>query len=173
MLWKCQRSSHRRPSVKFSRCIANSTRWSGLRHKTTKTFSRRYRISSSDKGISISATLLRLPSKSNSSVSTPRHAFLRASLPRLGLRDGWREALQALTVSGVPSYLFSSGYGDIISNALLLGGLAAPSSSQFSAQGEAMFSPSLPQNLRIVSNFFRIAPDGSVRAFSQPVLHEK
>ena len=31
----------------------------------------------------------------------------------------------------------------------------------------------LPQNLRIISNFFRTAPDGSVRAFSQPIVHER
>jgi len=30
----------------------------------------------------------------------------------------------------------------------------------------------LPQNLRIVSNFFRAGPDGTVRAFSQPIVHE-
>lgn len=31
----------------------------------------------------------------------------------------------------------------------------------------------LPQNLRIISNFFRTAPDGTVRAFSQPIVHER
>ena len=31
----------------------------------------------------------------------------------------------------------------------------------------------LPHNLRIISNFFRTAPDGSVRAFSQPIVHER
>ena len=43
--------------------------------------------------------------------------------------------------------------------ALLLGGI-----------GEA---GNLPQNLRIISNFFRTAPDGTVRAFSQPIVHER
>jgi hypothetical protein len=31
----------------------------------------------------------------------------------------------------------------------------------------------LPSNLRIISNFFRTAPDGTVRAFSSPVVHER
>ena len=31
----------------------------------------------------------------------------------------------------------------------------------------------LPQNLRIISNFFKTAPDGSVRAFSTPNVHER
>ena len=31
----------------------------------------------------------------------------------------------------------------------------------------------LPQNLRVISNFFKTAPDGSVRAFSQPKVHER
>ena len=31
----------------------------------------------------------------------------------------------------------------------------------------------LPTNLRIISNFFRTAPDGTVRAFSSPIVHER
>lgn len=31
----------------------------------------------------------------------------------------------------------------------------------------------LPQNVRIISNFFRTAPDGTVRAFSSPIVHER
>lgn len=31
----------------------------------------------------------------------------RELLPRLGLRDGWKEALQALALGGVPTYVFS------------------------------------------------------------------
>lgn len=40
-------------------------------------------------------------------------------LPKLGLRLGWKEALQSLTVRGVPTYLFSSGYGDVVSQVIL------------------------------------------------------
>ena len=36
-----------------------------------------------------------------------------------------------------------------------------------------MTTSNLPQNLRIISNFFRTAPDGTVRAFSHPVVHER
>ena len=32
---------------------------------------------------------------------------IRELLPRLGLRDGWKEALQALALGGVPTYVFS------------------------------------------------------------------
>jgi hypothetical protein len=38
----------------------------------------------------------------------------RDFLPKLGLRDGWKEALQALAREGVPTFIFSSGYGDVI-----------------------------------------------------------
>ena len=31
----------------------------------------------------------------------------------------------------------------------------------------------LPQNMRVISNFFRTAPDGTVRAFSSPIVHER
>ena len=31
----------------------------------------------------------------------------------------------------------------------------------------------LPQNVRIISNMFRTAPDGTVRAFSHPVVHSR
>jgi hypothetical protein len=36
-------------------------------------------------------------------------------------------------------------------------------------------SPSqpLPPNMRVISNFFRLAPDGTVRGFSSPVVHER
>lgn len=86
-----------------------------------------------------------------------------ALLSKLGLRDGWKESLQALSLRGVPSFVFSSGYGDVVANALLLGGVSAASSSD----------AALPQNLRIISNFFRAAPDGTVRAFSQPIVHDR
>lgn len=35
-------------------------------------------------------------------------------LPRLGLRAGWRDALKCLGNHGVPTYIFSSGYGNIV-----------------------------------------------------------
>jgi hypothetical protein len=93
-------------------------------------------------------------------------------LAKVGLRDGWKGALQALTSRGVPTYLFSSGYGDLVTSILYAAGLT---------QGLASMPPlsmmqipsALPPNLRIISNFFRAAPDGSVRAFSQPLVHER
>jgi len=80
-------------------------------------------------------------------------------LTRIAMRSGWKEMLQSLALSGVPTFIFSSGYGDIVQQALLLGGI-----------GEHGM---LPQNLRIVSNFFKTAPDGTVRAFSSPTIHER
>lgn len=32
----------------------------------------------------------------------------------MGLRPGYKEALEALSAAGVPTYIFSSGYGDIV-----------------------------------------------------------
>eukprot|EP00596_Hydrurales_sp_CCMP1899_P007127 CAMPEP_0119048590 /NCGR_PEP_ID=MMETSP1177-20130426/59749_1 /TAXON_ID=2985 /ORGANISM="Ochromonas sp, Strain CCMP1899" /LENGTH=387 /DNA_ID=CAMNT_0007024695 /DNA_START=69 /DNA_END=1232 /DNA_ORIENTATION=- len=87
----------------------------------------------------------------------------RDLLPRLGMRDGWKETLTALAQGGVPTFVFSSGYGDVIAQALLQGGLGSDGGG----------GQTLPQNLRIISNFFRTAPDGTVRAFSQPVVHER
>lgn len=43
----------------------------------------------------------------------------RNLLPRLGLRQGWKQALQSLTLRGVPTYLFSSGYGDVVAQVIL------------------------------------------------------
>jgi hypothetical protein len=85
--------------------------------------------------------------------------FYRDYQARLGLREGWKEALQSLAVRNVPTFLFSSGYGDIVTQSLLQGGV-----------GE---HGTLPQNLRVVSNFFKTGPDGSVRAFSQPIIHDR
>jgi hypothetical protein len=56
-----------------------------------------------------------------------------------------------------------------IYQAFLQGGLGADSGPRNPSIG----SQTLPQNLRIISNFFRTAPDGSVRAFSQPIVHER
>lgn len=39
--------------------------------------------------------------------------------------------------------------------------------------GADVTSPSLPPNLRLISNYFRTGPDGTVRAFSNPVVHER
>ena len=36
-----------------------------------------------------------------------------------------------------------------------------------------LYPGTLPQNLRIISNFFRTAPDGTVRGFSIPIVHER
>lgn len=75
---------------------------------------------------------------------------------RVCCRDGWKDALEALAMRRVPTYIFSSGYGDIITQMLLQQGL---------------FGGRLPPNVRIISNFFRAAPDGSVKGFSKPIVH--
>ena len=82
-----------------------------------------------------------------------------ASLPMLALRDGWRDSLHTLSTNNIPTYIFSSGYGDIVEQAII--------------QAGQLPNNVLPQNLRIISNFFRTAPDGTVRAFSSPVIHER
>ena len=43
---------------------------------------------------------------------------LRDLSARLGLKDGWKEALSALAVGGVPTFVFSSGHGDVISQVI-------------------------------------------------------
>lgn len=105
------------------------------------------------------------------------------------LRSGWKEAIvgSAATTSssstpkppsqqqqggggtamglgsrGVPTYIFSQGYGDVVAQLLLQGG----------AGGDAA-AGRLPPSLRIISNFFRAGPDGTVRAFSKPLVHSK
>jgi len=88
-------------------------------------------------------------------------------LDKIPLRDGWKESLALLTDKSIPMYIFSSGYGDVVAQTLILNGISQ--GSQHRHQGP----PSLPQNIRIISNFFRTAPDGSVRAFSQPIVHER
>ncbi|CAE7490373.1 NT5C3A, partial [Symbiodinium microadriaticum] len=40
--------------------------------------------------------------------------LVKEYLPRMGLRPGHKETLSALTSAGVPTYVFSSGYGDIV-----------------------------------------------------------
>lgn len=101
----------------------------------------------------------------------------RALLPQLGLRDGVKDALSMLAQRAVPAYVFSSGYGDVVSQALLAAGLSSASSSNSdygaSHQPQQQQAQHLPNNLRIISNFFRTAPDGTVRAFSSPMVHER
>jgi len=103
----------------------------------------------------------------------------RELLGRLGLRTAWKETFQALSTKGTPTFVFSSGFGDVIVNAMLLSGLTEPNAPGSGPAGHFPGSPAsappqlLPSNLRIISNFFRSAPDGTVRAFSQPVVHEK
>jgi len=83
----------------------------------------------------------------------------RDMIPRMPLRDGWKEIFHSLSYKGVPTYIFSDGYGDIVHQALV--------------QGGGFDGAMLPQNVRIISNMFRTAPDGTVRAFSQPVVHSR
>ena len=37
------------------------------------------------------------------------------------MRPGWSDTLQSLATKGVPTYLFSSGYGDVVTQVLLQG----------------------------------------------------
>ncbi len=53
--------------------------------------------------------------------------FRSALTSKLGLRDGWLAALSAVSARGVPAYVFSSGYGDVVAQVLLQGGLSAAS----------------------------------------------
>lgn len=93
-------------------------------------------------------------------------------LQRMGLRDGWKALLQSLTSKGVPTYVFSSGYGDVVKQALLLSGITS-SEMPNSVPSQGGYASGFPQNLRVISNFFRTGPDGTVRGFSQPVVHER
>lgn len=77
---------------------------------------------------------------------------------RISLRNGWKETLNALSSRRVPTYIFSGGYGDVIMQLLVQNGLAGGH---------------LQPNIRLISNFFRAAPDGSVRGFSRPIVHQK
>lgn len=90
---------------------------------------------------------------------------------KLSLRESWRELLQVLSIKSVPFFLFSSGYGDIVANALIGSGL--PPTTTGAPLNQAPGSSPLPTNLRIISNFFRTGPDGTVRAFSQPMVHDQ
>jgi 2-hydroxy-3-keto-5-methylthiopentenyl-1-phosphate phosphatase len=59
---------------------------------------------------------------------------------QLGLRDGWKEAMSSLASRGVPIYLFSSGYGDVVTQ-VLIQGLADSSSSSNGAGSSSSNSP--------------------------------
>ncbi len=94
---------------------------------------------------------------------------LRSIFSKLGLRDGWKQTLQLLASQSVPTFVFSAGFGDVVANAFLQGGLISePTPGTVSSTSMV----SLPQNIRIISNFFRAGPDGTVRAFSSPIVHD-
>lgn len=90
-------------------------------------------------------------------------------MSKLGLRKGWQKAIKSLSSAGVPTYVFSSGYGDVVAQVILQGLQDKKAGDDSTAGGGGH----LPQNTRIVSNFFRTAPDGTVRAFSKPIVHER
>lgn len=97
-----------------------------------------------------------------------------AALNRLGLRDHWKSFMQSLTAKGIPTYLFSSGYGDVVMQALLQSGIIAnPDVPSVPSSANPMYMNSFPQNVRVISNFFRTGPDGTVRGFSQPIVHDR
>lgn len=64
--------------------------------------------------------------------------------------------LGKLAWSNIPLYMFSSGYGDVV--------------AQVMSQNDAT---AMAANMRVISNSFRLTPDGSVRGFTMPVVHER
>lgn len=58
---------------------------------------------------------------------------------RLTLRDGWQGTLHSLTSKGVPTFIFSSGYGDIVLQCLVQSGCV-----------DASHSTVVPQNIRVI-----------------------
>lgn len=97
---------------------------------------------------------------------------LRPRLAQLGLRDGLKDSMQMLLTKSVPLYIFSSGFGDIVTFALAAAGVAA-TTAEPSQPHMTTSANGLPNNVRIISNFFRTAPDGTIRAFSQPTVHDR
>ena len=87
----------------------------------------------------------------------------QAAMPKMGLREGWAQTLKSLTLKNIPTFIFSSGYGDVVMQAMLHGGVEQ---QQAAAQYQQTMPASLPLNMRIISNFCRTGPDGTVRAFS-------
>lgn len=83
--------------------------------------------------------------------------------------------MQTLASFGVPTYIFSSGYGDIVAQAMIqsggIDGGGIPQNIRWSWMPFYVFCGSFEN--RIISNFFRATPDGTVRGFSQPVIHDK
>ena len=72
------------------------------------------------------------------------------------MRESWEQTVGKLAFGNIPLYLFSSGYGDV------------------AAQVMAQNDPQLVTNtMRIISNSFRTTPDGSVRGFAMPIVHER
>eukprot|EP00981_Chlorochromonas_danica_P002247 scaffold437_cov168-Ochromonas_danica.AAC.64 len=94
----------------------------------------------------------------------------RTMLPLLGFRDGGKEVISTLTARSVPVYLFSSGYADVIAQALWQSGVLGPVPSPANEDPRQALTM-LPPNLRLIANFMRAGPDGAVRAFSNPLVH--
>src|SRR3546814_684130 len=82
--------------------------------------------------------------------------MVREQLMNIPLRDGWNDVLGKLAWGTIPLYMFSSGYGDI--------------AAQVMAQNDPN---AMAQNMRVISNTFRLTPDGPVRGFTMPVVHER
>jgi hypothetical protein len=66
-----------------------------------------------------------------------------------------------LNANGVPTFLFSSGYGDIVTQ-ILLSNLLQQQQQMNNNNIVNNNNNLLPLNLRIISNFFRAGPDGTV-----------
>ena len=83
-------------------------------------------------------------------------------LSNVPLRANIESCLKSLAFHGVPTTIFSPGYGEALSQilAISLPGLTGP---------EGL----LPPNIRLVSNFFRSGPDGLVTGFTSPLVHEE
>lgn len=97
-------------------------------------------------------------------------SITKHSLDKIGFRQGWKRCFQSLHQKNIPTFIFSSGYGDVVTQSLLQGGINDAPQSQQQTQQTALPSQQLPLNMRIISNFFRTAPDGTVRAFSSPIV---
>jgi hypothetical protein len=97
-------------------------------------------------------------------------------LSQLSIRDYSKEILQLLSIKSVPFFIFSSGYGDVVTQSLIqtLGGSGSSSTGNTQQLDPSLPTTGLlPNNLRIISNFFRAAPDGIVRGFTNPIVHER
>ena len=104
--------------------------------------------------------------------------YFSDSSDKMPLRFGWKESIKLLSQHNIPLYVFSSGYGDIVQQTIIQQISETPLNTQAHTQPSnniniQQIMQLLPQNIRIISNFFRTAPDGTVRAFSSPVVHER